>query len=63
VTRPITGATLIEVAGIVSILVFTVKYLDMIGAIAAAIALLAGRLFANGYLFIPCYTVLKRDPD
>jgi len=52
-TRPITFATIAEVAGIVVVLFICVKIFDTAGAIAAAIAYVAGRLLANMYLLPP----------
>jgi O-antigen/teichoic acid export membrane protein len=49
-TTPVTLATVTEVAVIVCALVLTVNLLDMVGATAAAISLLAGRLAGNLYL-------------
>ncbi len=60
-TTPVTTATAIEVATIVTVLFVTIRGFDYIGIIAAAVALLAGRILANGYLFIPFRSVLKRS--
>jgi len=49
-TMPVTLATVIEVVGIVAVLSIGVFYLGAIGAVAAAIALLLGRIGANLYL-------------
>ena len=59
-TTPITIATAIEVTMIMGILFFTIQGLDMIGAIGAAISILAGRLIADVYLIFPCYQALKK---
>jgi hypothetical protein len=59
-TRPINTATMIEVTGIVVFLIITVNFLDLIGAWAAAISLLLGRLFANTYLFAPYWGELNK---
>ncbi|GAB4369589.1 MAG: hypothetical protein Kow0042_11420 [Calditrichia bacterium] len=59
-TRPITFATLIEVGGIVLVLFFLTSVLDLIGAVAAAIALVLGRLAANIYLTRPYFLALNR---
>ena len=61
-TKPITLGTGIEVLSIVTLLLITIK-LGMIGAIAAALSLFIGRLFANVYLFGPYSRVLKREQD
>ncbi len=49
-TMPVTAATVIEVVGIVSVLSIGIFFLDAIGIIAAAFALLLGRIGANLYL-------------
>ena len=46
-TRPITWATVAEISGIASILTLLVVRLDMVGAVAAAVAFLGGRLLGN----------------
>jgi hypothetical protein len=60
-TTAITIATSIEVLTIFSLLFLTTVLFDFIGAIAATLAILTGRLCANGYLFFPCKKVLKQD--
>jgi hypothetical protein len=57
---PITFATAIEVLAILLILLWSIRYMDMIGIIAATIALILGRLLANGYLFYPFFSVLRK---
>jgi len=57
-TTPITIATSIEVVTIFAILFVAIVVFNPIGAIAAAIALVIGRLSANTYLFIPCKKAL-----
>jgi len=59
-TVPITWATALELAGVVAVLAATVRGLDLVGATAAAIALLAGRLAANAWLVPPCAVALRR---
>lgn len=59
-TYPITWATVIEVAGILIVLFACIHWLDMIGATAAAVALLLGRIFGNSYLLKPCLKALNR---
>ncbi len=49
-TVPVTAATIIEVVGIVSVLSFGVFALDAVGVVAAAFALLLGRIGANLFL-------------
>ena len=58
-TTPITIATSIEVFTIFAILFVAIAFFNPIGAIAATIALVIGRLSANTYLFIPCKKALK----
>ncbi len=52
-TAPITIATIIEVSTIALMMTFFIKIIPLVGIIAAAIALLGGRLLANSYLMIP----------
>jgi hypothetical protein len=59
-TAPITWSTAIEVAGIVLALAALIVGLDMVGATAAAIAFIAGRVAGNLYLVPPCARVLRR---
>jgi len=49
-TMPVTVATVVEVVGIVTILSAGVFFFDAVGAVAAAFALLLGRIGANVYL-------------
>jgi hypothetical protein len=60
-SAPITLGTGMEVTAIFLILLISIRYLDFIGIIAAAMALISGRLLANSYLFYPFSRVLKRD--
>jgi hypothetical protein len=57
-TRPITWATVIEVGVIVLVLLALTRGLHMIGATAAAIAFVAGRVAGSGYLVAPSLSVL-----
>jgi hypothetical protein len=50
-TRVVTVATAIEAFGLALALFFTVGTLHVAGAVGGAIAMIAGRLAANGYLF------------
>jgi progressive ankylosis protein len=59
-TEPITFASIIEVGGTIVLLLFTIKYMSMIGVIGAALSLLIGRVCANAYLFIPYFQELKK---
>lgn len=58
-TGPVTIATALELMIIVLILFLGIHLLSMIGAFAAAIAFLIGRLVANAYLFAPCSLLLR----
>jgi len=60
-TTAITIATSIEVLSIFTLLFISTVVFNLIGAIAAALAIMTGRLFANGYLFFPCKKVLRND--
>ncbi|NOR54117.1 MAG: hypothetical protein GQ536_08535 [Candidatus Aminicenantes bacterium] len=62
-TTPITIASSIEVICIFTILLVTISAFNWVGAIAAAAALVIGRLLANGYLVWPCLKVLKREEN
>ncbi|UCC71992.1 MAG: hypothetical protein JSV86_16740 [Gemmatimonadota bacterium] len=60
-TRPITWATAIEVGGILLVLTALTRGLDMVGATAAAVAFVVGRVAGNGYLVPPCVRVLRQS--
>lgn len=60
-TKHVTIATLMEVSTILTVLLITIKFLNFIGVIAAAIAFIIGRSMANGYLFGPYFSVLKSE--
>ena len=49
-TNGITWATIIEVVGVVAVLWIAISHFDAIGAVAAAAALLLGRIGANLFL-------------
>ena len=49
-TKPITMGTTTEFIIIVVALIILINYLDLVGAVAATIAFVAGRLAANIYL-------------
>jgi hypothetical protein len=59
-TGPITRATLVEVGGIVATMVVLIAGLDRVGAVAAAVSFLVGRLAGNATLVRPCRKVLAR---
>ncbi len=58
-TRPITWATLIEVAGIVIVLWLGIYRMDAVGVDAAAWAFIAGRIGANLYLVRPVNRAIR----
>jgi hypothetical protein len=59
-TAPITRATGVEVAGIVTTMVLLTAGLGAVGAVAAAVSFLVGRLAGNATLVGPCRKVLAR---
>lgn len=58
-TTPITIATSIEVVAIFTILFVAIGVFNPVGALAAAIAYVLGRLSANLYLFNPCKKAIR----
>lgn len=58
-TRPLTAATVVEVAAIAAILSVAIFRFDVMGAIAATSALVLGRLVGNAYLTPPCLVSLR----
>ena len=59
-TTPVTWGTVVEVAGILVGLLLTVVGLELVGATAAAVSFLGGRLAGNLYLVPPCVKVFRR---
>jgi hypothetical protein len=59
-TAPISTATAIEVSIIIFTLYLSIKGFDFVGAIAAASALITGRLCANGYLVKHVHGVINK---
>lgn len=59
-TRPITGATIAEIGGIAMILSILILRFEFVGAIAAAIAFLGGRLTAN-IILLPSMRVRRTN--
>jgi hypothetical protein len=53
-TRPVTGATVTELVGIVVVLWIMVRGVDLAGATAAALAIFTGRLAGTLFLLPPC---------
>jgi hypothetical protein len=58
-TRPLTGATVVEVGGIAMVLSIAILGLDVMGAVGAMTALVLGRLAGNTYLAVPCFTAVR----
>ena len=61
-TQPITPATVLELIGVAGVLAVAIHGLDVVGAIAASVALLAGRLIDVAWLAAPCARVLREEP-
>lgn len=61
-TPPITWATIIEFGGIVIMLMILINYYNVIGVIAAALAIVVGRICANIYLVLPYKNSFKLSP-
>jgi len=59
-TRPLTGATVVEVSGIALVLSISIFGLDVMGAVGAIAALVLGRLAGNAYLTPPCFESIRR---
>ena len=58
-TKPVTVGTTIEFTTIVFVLLVLINYLDLVGAVAATIGFVAGRLAANFYLMKSSFSSLK----
>jgi progressive ankylosis protein len=58
-TKPISRATSIEVTGIIIVMFIAISFFDAVGAVAAASALLLGRIAANIYLVKPYNSAVK----
>ena len=61
-TRPITWATLWEVTGVGVMLAVGIHRFDLVGATAAALAILSGRVVGNLWLVTPCLKVRRSEP-
>ena len=62
-TTPITWASALEITGVVAGLVAGIMIFDLPGATAAAMALVLGRLAANGWLIPPIQRLLATSPS
>lgn len=58
-TQPIIIATAIELIGIIVALYICITIFDMVGAIAASLALVIGRILTNTYLIFPNHRLLN----
>lgn len=58
-TGPITLATVLEIGFIILTLAVAIAYFDIVGAVAAAIAILTGRLVANAWLTPPMLRAIR----
>ena len=58
-TTPITWATLLEVFTVAAALTVGIHVLGLVGAVAAAVAILTGRIVGNLWLVAPCLDVLR----
>jgi progressive ankylosis protein len=58
-TKPITLGTIIEFITIVIMLLILINFLDLVGAVAATIGFVAGRLAANFYLMDSSFRSIK----
>lgn len=58
-TKQITYGTAIEFIGIIIVVAFCIKYFSLVGAVAATIAFVLGRIAACGYLHPPTKRALK----
>lgn len=62
-TGPISWATVVEMSGIVAVLLVTIHLFGLVGATAAAIAFMVGRLAGNLFLMPPCLEVARNDQN
>ena len=58
-TGPLTGATVVEVAVIGTVLTVAIFGLDVVGVVAATSALVVGRVVGNGYLMRHCIRSIR----
>ena len=59
-TRPITGATLIEIGGVVALFTLFINATDLPGVTAAVTAFLGGRIAGNLYLAPACRNAVRK---
>ncbi|MGD2294356.1 MAG: hypothetical protein PVF22_00795 [Candidatus Aminicenantes bacterium] len=58
-TKHVTIDTAIELVTVILFLILTTQMWGMIGVLGAAVSLVIGRILGNGYLIIPCRSVLR----
>jgi len=58
---PITWATLLELAGIASMLAVAIHLLDLVGAVAAAVAIVSARVASTASLLPTCLAVMREE--
>ncbi len=61
-TRPAARATALEVLTVAGALTVTIHGLDLVGAVAASLAILGGRIVGVAWLVSPCVRVLRAGP-
>ncbi len=61
-TRDVTWATVLELTGVGAMLAIGIYRLDLIGAVAASVAMLTGRVIGTVSLVLPCLRVLRSAP-
>ncbi len=61
-TRPTARATALEVATVAGTLAVAIHGFDLVGALAASLAILAGRIIGVAWLVAPCVRVLRAGP-
>jgi Na+-driven multidrug efflux pump len=59
-TKQITYGTAIEFVGIIIVVAICIKFFSLVGAVAATIAFVIGRMAACGYLLPPTISSLKK---
>jgi len=62
-TRPLTGATALEITAVAAILSVAIFRFDLMGAVAATLAVVLGRIVANVYLTRPCIEAVRSMRD
>lgn len=60
-TKQITYGTAIEFVGIIMVVAICIKFFSLVGAVAATIAFVVGRMAACGYLMPPTISSLKKN--